>query len=183
MKKAKAKAKFAFPLIIFFIITFFLWRGLQLDPHKIPSPLIGKSVPKFSAPSLFHPGDMINEHIFLRHVSVLNVFATWCVACHDEHAILLKLHQQDPSVQIVGLAFKDKQQDVKNYLKKSGNPFSTVINDKNGDVGINLGVYGTPETFVIDQRGVIRNKIIGPISPEILNKELLPMLRMLKKAW
>ena len=177
------KSKFIFPLIIFIVILIFLWRGLELNPHHIASPLIGKSVPQFTSASLFDSRKTMNEKIFLDHVSILNVFATWCISCGVEHPMLIKLHHLDPSVQIIGLAFKDKKKAVLAYLKKSGNPYADVINDKTGLVAIDLGVYGTPETFVIDKRGVIRSKITGPISPEILKDELLPLLKKLQAAW
>ena len=147
----------------------------------ILSPLVGKSVPEFSVASVFDAKKMITEKIFSHQVSVLNIFATWCMSCHVEHPQLMKLKQVDSAVQLVGIAFKDKKRDVLHYLKEAGNPYFAVIDDKTGDVGINFGVYGTPETFVIDQRGVIRDKITGPITPEILQYEVLPLLRKLQQ--
>ncbi|OGT43870.1 MAG: hypothetical protein A3F13_04670 [Gammaproteobacteria bacterium RIFCSPHIGHO2_12_FULL_40_19] len=176
------KIKFLFPLFLFVLLIIFFWRGMQTDPHTIPSPLIGKSTPSFQLPSVFDSKKIIDESIFLRHVSVLNVFATWCISCHAEHFLLMDFHQHYPSVQLIGLAFRDKKSDVVNYLKKAGNPFNTVIDDANGKVGIDFGVYGTPETFVIDQQGIIRDKITGPVSAEILKDELLPLIQKLQRA-
>lgn len=173
---------FLLPLLLLIVLVFFLQGGLYLDPHRIPSPLIGKSVPAFSAQSIFDSKKTIDEKFFLHHVSVLHIFSTWCVSCSVEHPILVQLHRDDPSVKIIGVAFKDDKKAVLHYLNKSGNPYSDVIDDQNGEVGINFGVYGTPETFVIDQAGVIRGKIIGPVSPEILQHELLPLLKKLQAA-
>ena len=176
------KIKFILPLLLFLLLVIFLFRGLKTNPHEIPSPLIDKSVPSFQLPSVFDAKKIIDETVFLHHVSVLNVFATWCISCRAEHSTLMDLHREMPSVQMIGLAFKDNKNDVIGYLKKSGNPFDVVVDDKAGNVGIDLGVYGTPETFVIDQQGIIRNKITGPMSPENLKQELIPLIEKLQRA-
>ncbi len=175
------KINLFFPIILFIVIIIFLWRGLELNPGEIPSPLIGKSAPSFSAHALFHSKKIVTEKIFLGHVTVFNVFATWCVSCGEEHPQLMALHKKDPKVQMIGVAFKDERKAVMEYLIRSGDPFNTVIDDEAGDVAIDFGVYGTPETFVIDQKGIVRNKIIGPISPEMLKDELLPLLKKLQR--
>jgi cytochrome c biogenesis protein CcmG/thiol:disulfide interchange protein DsbE len=177
----KKNAKYIFPLILFIMVLIFLYRGLHLNPSEIQSPLIGKSAPNFSAPSIMDPKKTIDEKIFRDHITIFNVFASWCISCHTEHAQLMQLHKEAPDVQIIGLAFKDHSLDVKKYLQKAGNPYKAVVDDKEGNIGIDYGVYGTPETFVIDKGGVIRSKIVGPISSEILKNQLLPLIKTLNK--
>lgn len=171
--------KYFVPLFLFFLLLFSLRRGLHFNPHEIRSPLIGKSTPEFTAYLLQDPNKKITQHIFLNHVSLFNVFASWCPSCAAEHSVLMSFHRDYPTVQIVGLAFKDNSRDALQFLKKMGNPYSFVIDDERGNIGIDFGVYGTPETFVIDQRGEIRDKISGPISPEILQNQLIPLIKQL----
>jgi len=142
------------PLMIFLIILIFLWQGLKINPHHIQSPLIGKKFPAEKH---------IDSNIFLGHISILNVFATWCVSCEAEQPFLIDLHQQYPHLKIIGLSYKDNPKKVLAWLKKYNNPYNLIINDPDGSIGIDLGVYGTPETFVIDQNGIIQDKIVGPI--------------------
>ena len=159
------KLKLFLPLFIFIIVIIFLWKNIARDPSEIPSPLIGKLAPPFQGANLFHPHQKINQSIFLNHVSLLNVFASWCVSCRVEHSVLMHLHQMDPKIQIIGLCYKDHENTIKKWFAQSGNPYRAIINDPNGNIGIDFGVYGTPETFIIDSHAVILGKIIGPISP------------------
>lgn len=157
------KIKIFIPIILFFIILFFLWSGLKINPHNIPSPLIGKKVPSEKN---------IDPKIFLGHISILNIFATWCVSCATEQPVLIDLHQQYPDLNIIGLSYKDNPAKIATWLKKYNNPYNIIINDPDGNIGIDLGVYGTPETFIIDQQGIIRDKIVGPVSIPAISTRL-----------
>ncbi len=157
------KIKKIIPLFAFCAVLFFLWSGLKINPHNIPSPLIGKKVPSEKN---------IDPKIFLGHISILNIFATWCVSCATEQPVLIDLHQQYPSLNIVGLSYKDNPDKIAAWLKKYNNPYNIIINDPDGNIGIDLGVYGTPETFIIDQQGIIRYKIVGPISIATISRRL-----------
>lgn len=172
--------KYLIPLIIFIIITAFFWQGLKKDPRRVPSALIGKEVPAFSSPSLQNPHVQITNQQFQGHVSLLNVWATWCISCRAEHPILMDIVRENKAI-IYGLDYKDDPTSAKNWLKNFGNPYKNVIFDGNGTLAINLGVYGTPETFIIDQHGVIRDKYIGPISPQVWQEQLLPEIDKLKQ--
>lgn len=169
------------PLILFAAIAFFLWRGLSLNPSRVPSPFINKPVPVFSARNLHRPNFFITEKEFKGHVSLLNVFATWCMSCQAEHPVLMDI-QRLGRVKIYGIDFKDERQKVLAWLANHGDPYEKVLHDPQGRLGINLGVYGTPETFVIDQQGIIRYKVIGPISPRTWHTKLQPLIQRLQKA-
>ena len=168
--------KFIVPLIIFAALGLLLAYGLNLDPRKIPSPLIGKSLPAFSLPTVADPARKVGRDDMLGRVYLLNVWASWCVACRQEHPFLNEL-ARNKTVSIIGLNYKDKREDALGWLGSLGNPYELSLSDTDGRLGIDLGVYGVPETFVIDKQGVIRYKQIGPISPEVWEKELLPRIR------
>ena len=168
--------KFAVPLIIFAALGLLLAYGLNLDPRKIPSPLIGKSLPAFSLPTVADPARKVGRDDMLGRVYLLNVWASWCVACRQEHPFLNEL-ARNKVVPIIGLNYKDKREDALGWLRSLGNPYELSLSDTDGRLGIDLGVYGVPETFVIDKQGVIRYKQIGPITPEAWEKELLPRIR------
>lgn len=167
------------PLIIFIIIAVFLQRGLYRDPHRIPSPLIGKPVPEFRAATLKNPNEQITNKILKGQVSLLNVFATWCISCRAEHPILIDIRHSHQVV-IYGLNYKDNRQAALKWLQQYGNPYNKIIYDPAGQIGINFGVYGTPETFIIDKKGIIRYKYIGPIAPTEWHDELLPEISRLE---
>lgn len=170
--------KFFIPLIIFLFISIFLWRGLQQDPHYIPSPLIGKALPDFDYPQLTNNKSSITNKDFLGHVSLLNVWATWCISCRAEHPILMDI-ARSRRVILYGLNYKDQREMATTWLKQKGDPYRKSIYDSKGTLGIDLGVYGTPETFLIDQKGVIRYKYVGPISPDVWENEILPRVKKL----
>lgn len=173
------QARFILPLIIFTTIFIILWRGLQLHPNQIPSPLIGKPAPNFSLPTLFNEKKLTTNKDLLGHVSLVNVWATWCVACAEEHASLLQLAQNE-HVFFFGLNYKDNVIDAKKWLKQYGNPYQIVAVDHDGLAAIDWGVYGTPETFVLDKKGIIRYKQIGPIDAESWEKTLKPLVEKLR---
>ncbi len=166
------------PLIIFAILLGFLAVGLGLKPREVPSPLINKPAPAFSLPLLDAPQQMLSANDLRGKVWILNVWASWCVACRIEHPLLVEF-AKTASVPIYGLNYKDKREDALRWLANFGNPYTRSLSDTEGLVGIDFGVYGVPETFVIDQQGVIRFKHIGPVTPEVLRADILPLLRKL----
>ena len=166
------------PLGIFLVMVVFLGVGLKLDPREVPSPLIGKPAPDFSAPSLIAPERILRKDDMLGKVWMLNVWASWCVACRAEHPVIVE-YVRSGGVPVYGLNYKDKREDGLRWLRQFGNPYTDTVFDNDGRIGINYGVYGVPETFVIDRAGVIRYKHIGPITPEALRDKIKPLLRQL----
>ncbi len=173
------KAKFLIPLLLFVVLVGFLAVGLNRDPHEVPSPLIGKQAPAFELPQLADPQKTFSPESMGGKVWILNVWASWCVACREEHPVLVELGKLQIAP-IIGLDYKDKRDDAMTMLTRQGNPYVLSAFDANGRVGIDYGVYGVPETYVIDQAGVIRFKHIGPITMELLNKKMIPLLSELK---
>lgn len=172
-------ARVIIPLLSFMIIIGFLWRGLQLNPSTVPSPLISQVAPDFNLPHLFDTRETTSNDDFIGHVTLLNVWATWCHTCADEHPFLLKLANSE-DLRMVGLNYKDDVILAKQWLQKNGNPYHTVAVDASGDAGINWGVYGTPESFIIDKKGVIRYKHVGPITATVWEKTLHPLIVQLR---
>ena len=173
------KAKFLIPLLLFVILVGFLAVGLNRDPHEVPSPLIGKQAPAFELPQLADPQKTFSPESMKGNPWILNVWASWCVACREEHPVLVELGKLQVAP-IIGLDYKDKRDDAMAMLTRQGNPYVLSAFDANGRVGIDYGVYGVPETYVIDKAGVIRFKHIGPITIELLNKKIIPLLGELK---
>ena len=173
------KAKFLIPLILFVILVGFLAVGLNRDPQEIPSPLIGKQAPAFELPQLADAQKTFSPESMKGKPWILNVWASWCVACREEHPVLVELGKLQVAP-IIGLDYKDKRDDAMAMLTRQGNPYLLSAFDANGRVGIDYGVYGVPETYVIDKTGVIRFKHIGPITMEILRKKIIPLLDELK---
>lgn len=165
--------RYFIPLIIFFAIIGFLYKGLKNDPHQLSSTLINKPVTTFSYPSLIYPNQKFTEQKFLGHVSLLNVWGTWCVTCHAEHSVLMDI-ARSKKVTIYGLNYKDDPIAAKQWLKKQGNPYEDIILDDKGTLAIDFGVYGTPETFVIDKKGIIRYKHVGAISRDTWENKIKP---------
>lgn len=173
------KLKLAIPLILFFVVVGFLFKGLFLDPHEVPSPLINKPAPAFTAPILGESGKTFSAAEMKGKVWILNMWASWCAACRDEHPLLLEMKQH--GLPIYGLAYKDIDADAQATLIQLGNPYLVTATDADGKIGINYGVYGVPETYIIDKAGVIRYKQIGPITPTALRDKILPLLKALDK--
>jgi cytochrome c biogenesis protein CcmG/thiol:disulfide interchange protein DsbE len=172
-------SRFAIPLAVFVVLLAFLFVGLGLNPREVPSPLIGKPAPAFQLAQLHTPDRAFTQKDMLGQVWLLNVWASWCISCRDEHPLLVQLARSN-TVPLVGLNYKDKPDEAKAWLKQFGDPYRLSISDLNGRVGIDYGVYGVPETFVIDKAGVIRHKHIGPITPEALEKKILPLVKALQ---
>jgi cytochrome c biogenesis protein CcmG, thiol:disulfide interchange protein DsbE len=171
--------RFLIPLGIFIVLLLFLAVGLRLDPRKVPSPLIDKPAPAFTLPRLDDPRQRVSEKDMLGKVWLLNVWASWCVSCREEHPVLVDLSKKN-IVPIYGLNYKDERKDALAWLGQFGNPYAVSIMDADGRVGIDYGVYGVPETYVIDKKGVIRYKQIGPVTPEVLDAKILPLVRKLQ---
>ncbi len=173
------KAKFLIPLLLFIILVVFLAVGLNRDPQEVPSPLIGKPAPNFELPQLADPSKNFSPESMKGQAWVLNVWASWCVACRDEHPVLVELGKLNVAP-IIGFDYKDKRDDALAMLARQGNPYVLSVSDANGRVGIDYGVYGVPETYVIDKAGIIRFKHIGPITMDLLNQKMIPLLGQLK---
>lgn len=158
----------------------FLALGLNLKPGDIPSPFINKPAPTFSAAKLDSPEEKLSPNDLKGKVWLFNVWASWCVSCRAEHAILNALAQQQQAAVIVGLNYKDEPSDAKNWLQNLGNPYNVSVMDREGRIGIDWGVYGVPETFVIDKKGLIRYKHTGPVSADDVQQIFLPLLSQLQ---
>lgn len=172
------KARLLWPLGIFLVLVMFLAVGLKLDPREVPSPLVGKPAPAFVAPALAAPERVLRKEDMLGKVWMLNVWASWCSACREEHPILVE-YSRAGGVPVYGLNYKDKREDGQRWLKQLGNPYVDTLFDPDGRIGIDFGVYGVPETFIIDRAGVIRYKQIGPITPQVLREKIEPLLKKL----
>ena len=172
-----ARPRFLIPFILFVCVVGFLGFGLRLDSTLVPSPLVGKEAPTFELPILHLDSASFGPEQLRGKAWLLNVWASWCVACHDEHPILVDLANR--GVMIIGLNYKDKSEDATKWLLDYGNPYLLTAVDQVGEVAIDWGVYGVPETFLIDSAGVIRFKHIGPLTPNVVEEELLPLLREL----
>lgn len=168
------------PLCIFLIIGGFLWKGLALKPQELPSVLIGQTAPPFQLSTVEDPTRHVTEALFQGHVTILNIWATWCSSCQTEHELWMQLAKKQDALFLVGLNYHDGLEDAKNWLKNLGNPYRLTLFDQNGRVGMDYGVYGTPETFIIDKRGVIRHRHVGPMDAMVWQEKLLPMIGVLE---
>ncbi len=171
--------RFLIPLAVFVIMVIFLAVGLTLDPREVPSPLIGKPAPGFSLPQVADAGKTLAPADFRGQVALVNVWASWCVSCRQEHPVLLQLARRG-IVPIYGLNYKDRRDAAQSWLNQYGDPYAASAFDADGRTGIDWGVYGVPETFVIDKAGLIRHKHTGPVTAETLEKDILPLVRQLQ---
>ena len=170
--------RWLWPLGLFLVLVVFLGVGLTLDPREVPSPLIGKAAPAFQLPQLHEPEKMFSQKDLAGKVWLLNVWASWCASCRDEHPVLVDLAKSG-AVAVYGLNYKDKRPDGIAWLQRLGNPYVLSAYDAQGRIGIDYGVYGVPETYVIDKQGVIRYKQIGPVTPAVLKEKILPLVAKL----
>jgi len=170
--------RYLIPLVLFAVLVVFLAIGLGRDPHEVPSPLINKAAPAFRLPQLKDPSKSFSADEMRGKVWVLNVWASWCIACRDEHPLLLD-YARSKTVPIYGLNYKDRPEDALGWLQELGDPYVLSVSDLDGRVGIDYGVYGAPETYVIDQQGMIRFKQIGPVTPDVWNGKILPLVHQL----
>src|SRR5437899_3305247 len=164
------------PLVLFIGLVAFLMIGLHRDPHEVPSPLINKSAPDFQLQQLNEPAKTISAQEMRGKVWLLNFWGTWCVACREEHPLLLQ-YAKTNAVPIYGVDYKDERTTALQLLQEEGNPYTVTASDPDGRLSIDYGVYGAPETFLIDRGGVIRYKQIGPITQEAWQKEILPRVK------
>jgi cytochrome c biogenesis protein CcmG/thiol:disulfide interchange protein DsbE len=170
--------RFLIPLAIFLVLAGFMLVGLNRDPREVPSPLIGKPAPEFALTRLDNEAQTIQRADLLGQVWMLNVWASWCVACREEHPLLVQYAKQK-RLPIYGLNYKDQRADGQQWLAQFGNPYTASLWDNAGRVGLDFGVYGVPETFIIDREGVIRLKHIGPLTPEVIRTRIEPLLKSL----
>jgi cytochrome c biogenesis protein CcmG/thiol:disulfide interchange protein DsbE len=170
--------RFLLPLGIFLVLAVFLGIGLNLDPREVPSPLIDKPAPAFKAASMIKPEETIKREDLAGKVWVLNVWASWCAPCRDEHPLWVDLARRGV-VPIYGLNYKDDRKAGLALLQRMGNPYAESLSDPDGRIAIDYGVYAVPETFVIDRNGVIRFKHIGPITPAVLREKIEPLVKRL----
>jgi cytochrome c biogenesis protein CcmG/thiol:disulfide interchange protein DsbE len=168
--------RYVLPLGLFAALVFVLAIGLKLDPRRVPSPLIDKPAPQFELPQLDDPAQTFRLADLRGKPVILNVWASWCRACIEEHPILLAM-VRNHAISIYGLNYKDTRDDALAWLSRHGNPYSNSAFDEKGRVGIEYGVYGVPETFVIDADGIIRYKHIGPVSQQTIDKVILPLVQ------
>ncbi|MFN0038169.1 MAG: DsbE family thiol:disulfide interchange protein [Burkholderiales bacterium] len=171
--------RFVLPLGLFVVLVIFLAIGLRLNPREVPSPLIDKPAPAFSLVRLDQPQVALAPADFRGRVWILNVWASWCAACLEEHPVLIDLAKKN-IVPLVGFNYKDAGPDAHRWLARHGNPYEVTVVDADGRAGIDWGVYGAPETFVIDKEGFIRYKRIGPVTPQLLDDTILPLVRRLQ---
>jgi cytochrome c biogenesis protein CcmG, thiol:disulfide interchange protein DsbE len=168
------------PLIILLIVVFFLWRGLEKDPNLLPSPLINQPVPEFSANDLLKNHSLLRKKIFLQHWTLLVVWSSWCLTCTEEQFFLLSLRKRH-AVSIYGLNYRDDLKPAQQWLRQQGNPFQKIIFDPRGLFAIDLGVYGVPESYLIDPQGIIRYKHVGPLSESIWTKQMVTFIHQSKR--
>ena len=173
-------ARYLIPLVLFVILVIFLAIGLGRDPHEVPSPLIGKVAPTFQLPQLKDPAKSFSAQKMRGKVWLLNVWASWCVSCREEHPLLLD-YARSAAVPIYGLNYKDKREDALEWLEQLGDPYVLSAADEDGRVAIDYGVYGAPETYLIDRDGVIRFKQVGAVTPEIWERKILPLVKDLNR--
>ena len=172
--------RFLIPLGIFIVLVGFLAVGLKLDPREVPSPLIGKPAPDFKLALLSDPAKQLSPADLRGKVWLFNVWASWCASCRQEHELLIDLSRQG-IVPIYGMDYKDQPGDAQAVLNRYGNPYVETVVDLDGRTGINYGVYGVPETYLIDKNGIIRYKHTGPVTQAILDKKILPLVKELQQ--
>lgn len=170
--------RFLMPALIFLVLIGFLFVGLYKDPSLVPSPLIGKPVPTFAAKTLMDPEKVITNKDIQGDYALVNVWATWCAACKQEHAALVYLAKK-LQVPIYGLNYKDDRGAAKEWLQQYGNPYITNIFDESGRISIDFGVYGAPETFLVDSNGIIQHKLVGIMTPAVWEKQFLPKIKQI----
>ena len=171
-------SKFLIPLILFLVLISFLARGLFLNPQEIPSPLIGKKLPDFKLPSLINDSYIVRSDDLKGGPYLLNVFASWCLPCLEEHPLLLELSESG-KLDVYGLNYKDQPKNALRWLEENGNPYKAIGIDADGAYSIDLGVYGVPESFLVDSEGVIAFKHVGPLNKDVIKNKILKKLKTL----
>ena len=173
--------RYLLPLGVFIVLVVFLAIGLGRDPHEVPSPLINKAAPTFRLPQLKEPTKTFSAEEMRGKVWILNVWASWCISCRDEHPLLIQ-YAKSGAVPIYGLNYKDKRDDALAWLSELGDPYVLSAADEDGRVAIDYGVYGAPETYLIDQNGTIRFKQVGAVTPDVWQQKILPLAQELNRG-
>ncbi|MCB1746360.1 MAG: DsbE family thiol:disulfide interchange protein [Gammaproteobacteria bacterium] len=168
--------RYALPIGLFVVVVIFLAIGLERDPRYVPSPLIGKPLPAFELPVLDAGAPPLGRAQLAGRVFLLNVWASWCVSCREEHPVLNALAARG-EVPVIGLNYKDERAAAQRWLEQRGDPYETSLFDHDGKLGLDLGVYGVPETFLVDGTGIIRYKHVGPLTEAVLERDVLPLVR------
>jgi cytochrome c biogenesis protein CcmG/thiol:disulfide interchange protein DsbE len=164
------------PLTLFIVLAGFLYLSLDSNPHKLPSPLVGKAFPAVSGNELFSGETIKLNDLFINEkFSLVNVWASWCVTCRAEHTVIMKIAKIE-NLQMIGINYKDVNADAKKYLEMLGNPFDVIVFDPEGKIGLELGVYATPETFLVDREGLIVYKHIGEINDQVWKENFIPLI-------
>lgn len=171
--------RFVIPFAGFAALVGLLAIGLNLDPHRVPSPLIDKPAPAFDVPQLREPQARLSDRTLHGKVALLNVWASWCGGCRQEHPLLVELAAQH-KLPIYGIDYKDESRDALRWLAQNGDPYTAIGFDAQGRVGLDYGVYGVPETYLLDRRGVVRYKHVGPLTRDVLEDTLLPLIERLE---
>lgn len=167
------------PLVAFIVLAWFLYDGLGRDTKKLPSPLIGKPFPNLEVEDFNTYKHYTTQSQLTGNVTLVNVWASWCVTCRAEHRMLMEIAKTD-SVQMLGINYKDTRKEGQVFLDRLGNPYKKIVFDQTGKLGLELGVYATPETFIVDRQGIIRDKRIGQLTPQIWKERFLPLIQQLK---
>jgi len=165
------------PFLLFFVIAVFLYFSLNNTSSKIPSPLLGKTFPEVEAKNFYSDESVLLTNLFSEKMSLVNVWASWCVTCREEHQMIMEIAANNKDLQLIGINYKDTRVDGERYLEMLGNPFDVIVFDPSGNIGIELGVYATPETFLVDQKGVILFKHIGAIDSKIWKEGFIPYIK------
>lgn len=175
------KLIFLLPVALFAVLVVAFAVGLRHDPHLLPSALINRPAPDFALPGLYERANGLTRKDLDGRVTLVNFFASWCAPCREEHAELIALGRL-PGVTLDGIAYKDKPEDTSRFLERLGDPFGHVGVDRNGTTAIDFGVYGVPETYVVDATGHIRLRHVGPLTAEDVKREILPLIQQLGPA-
>jgi cytochrome c biogenesis protein CcmG, thiol:disulfide interchange protein DsbE len=173
--------KYLIPLVVFFTLLVLFIFGLQTDPRIVPSPFIDKPLPEINLPVLVDPQRVLSSNDLKGDISLLNIWATWCIPCLQEHPLLVDLAENN-DIKIIGLNYKDDSQKALKWLDNLGDPYDIVLVDEVGTAGIDLGVYGVPETFVLDQDLIVKYKHIGPLTEKVISETILPLIDELKNG-
>ena len=165
------------PLLVFLVVGVFLFLSLNSDPNKLPSPLVGKKFPIIEGTDFYSNETVKLNDLMDNKLALINVWASWCVTCRKEHQVIMNIAKNN-NLKLIGINYKDTKSDGEEYLKVMGNPFDEIVFDPNGEIGMELGVYATPETFLISREGLIIHKHIGEITKEIWNENFLPLINV-----
>ena len=165
------------PLLVFLVVGVFLFLSLNSDPNKLPSPLVGKKFPIIEGTDFYSNETVKLNDLMDNNLALVNVWASWCVTCRKEHQVIMNIATNN-NLKLIGINYKDTKSDGREYLKVMGNPFDEIVFDPNGEIGMELGVYATPETFLISKEGLIIHKHVGEITKEIWNENFLPLINV-----